>query len=138
MSHVKAGGAVSQTKNMAGKRLGVKRFAGQMVKNGTVLVRQRGTIYHPGKNVKLSKDQSLYAVADGVIAFRHMTGAKRSQFYVDVLVGAKAEVKAVVKAKVKAVEAAPKATKTKAEPKKAVVKKAVAKTAVKKTVKKAK
>lgn len=136
MSHVKAGGGnVNQTKNMSGRRLGIKRFAGQVVINGTILVRQKGTVCHPGKNVKLSKDMSLYAVADGVVSFRRMTGFKRSQYYVDVLpVGAasKPEVKAVAK---KETKVATKAVVKKVSPKKVAVK-AVAPKTTKKVVKK--
>jgi len=85
MSHVKSGGAVAQTKNMVGKRLGVKYYEGESVLNGTILVRQRGSVFHPGKNVKMSKDFSIYAVEDGVVKYRRMGMAKRGQFYVDVI-----------------------------------------------------
>ncbi|GAB4161046.1 MAG: 50S ribosomal protein L27 [Candidatus Dojkabacteria bacterium] len=85
MSKVAAAGSIKISTNVAGKRLGVKKYAGQFVENGNIIVRQRGTVYHPGKNVKLSKDFSIYAVVDGVVAFRRMSGRKRSQFYVDVV-----------------------------------------------------
>ncbi len=86
MSHVKAGGAVKISPNVPGKRLGVKKYAGQEVINGNIIIRQRGTVYHPGKNTKLSNDHSIYAIADGIVSFRRMTGHKRNQYYVDVLV----------------------------------------------------
>lgn len=85
MSHVAAAGSVTIGNNVAGKRLGVKKYAGEQVKVGNILVKQRGTVFHPGKNVKLSKDFSIYAVAEGVVAFRRMSGRKRGQYYVDVL-----------------------------------------------------
>jgi large subunit ribosomal protein L27 len=85
MSHVIAGGATSQTKNMVGKRLGVKKFAGQEVKNGNILVRQRGSVFHAGKNAKMARDFSIYAIADGFVSFRRMTGSKRQQYFMDVL-----------------------------------------------------
>ena len=84
MSHVKGAGSVSMTKNMEGKRLGVKKFGGEAVINGNIILKQRGALYHPGKNVKMGRDHTIYAVADGVVAFRRMTGYKRLQYYVDV------------------------------------------------------
>ncbi len=86
MSHVQAGGSVKISPNVAGKRLGVKKYAGQDVINGNMIIRQRGTVYHPGKNTKLANDHSIYAIADGVVSFRRMTGYKRNQYFVDVLV----------------------------------------------------
>lgn len=85
MSHVKGAGSVAMSKNMEGKRLGVKKFGGQDVINGNIIIKQRGTVYHPGKNVKMGRDHTIYAVADGVVNFRRMTGYKRNQFYVDVV-----------------------------------------------------
>lgn len=85
MSKVAAAGSVTIGNNVAGKRLGVKKYAGQKVIIGNILVKQRGTVFHPGKNVKLSKDFSIYAVADGVVEFRRMSGRKRGQYYVDVI-----------------------------------------------------
>ena len=84
MSKVAAAGSVKISTNVAGKRLGVKKFAGEKVKNGNIIVRQRGSVYHPGKNVKISKDFSIYSVADGEVSFRRMTGHKRGKYYVDV------------------------------------------------------
>jgi large subunit ribosomal protein L27 len=84
MSHVKGAGSVAMSKNMEGKRLGVKKFGGQDVINGNIIIKQRGTVYHPGKNVKMGRDHTIYAVADGIVNFRRMTGYKRNQFYVDV------------------------------------------------------
>lgn len=85
MSHVKGAGSVAMSKNMEGKRLGLKKAGGQEVIIGNIVVKQRGSVYHAGKNVKMGRDHTLYAVADGVVHFRRMTGHKRSQYYVDVL-----------------------------------------------------
>ena len=85
MSHVKGAGSVTISGNVAGKRLGVKKYEGQEVLNGNIIVRQRGSVFHPGENVKMGNDHTLYAVADGVVKFRRMRGFKRNQFYVDVV-----------------------------------------------------
>lgn len=85
MSKVAGAGSVTISGNVAGKRLGVKKYEGEEVLNGNILVKQRGSVFHPGINVKMSKDHSLYAVKDGVVKFRRMTGYKRNQFYVDVI-----------------------------------------------------
>lgn len=69
MAHKKAGGSSRNGRDSAGKRLGVKRFAGQRVKAGNILVRQCGTKIHPGANVGLGKDYTLFAKIDGVVAF---------------------------------------------------------------------
>lgn len=85
MSHVAAAGSISVSKNMAGKRLGVKKFAGEKVKTGNIIVRQRGSVYHAGKNTLISKDYTIHALKDGVVAFRKMSGHKRGKYFVDVL-----------------------------------------------------
>ncbi len=85
MSKVKGASSVNMSANVAGKRLGVKKYAGESVINGNIIVKQRGSVYHPGDNVKMGRDYSIYAIADGTVAFRRMTGYKRNQFYVDVL-----------------------------------------------------
>jgi|UniRef100_A0A7C3SIZ1 large subunit ribosomal protein L27 len=69
MAHKKAGGSSRNGRDSAGKRLGVKRFAGQLVRAGSILVRQCGTKIHPGNNVGLGKDYTLFAKIDGVVAF---------------------------------------------------------------------
>lgn len=84
MSKVAAGGSVKISNNVAGKRLGVKKFAGEVVRNGNIIVKQRGSVYHPGKNTKMSKDFSIYAISDGEVSFRRMTGHKRGKYYIDV------------------------------------------------------
>lgn len=85
MSKTAAAGSVKMSPNVPGKRLGVKLYAGEEVKNGNIIVKQRGTVFHAGKNTKLSRDHSIYAVSDGFVAFRRMSGHKRGQYFVDVL-----------------------------------------------------
>ena len=69
MAHKKAGGSSRNGRDSAGQRLGVKRFGGQSVVSGMILVRQRGTVVHPGQNVGLGKDDTLFALADGKVQF---------------------------------------------------------------------
>ncbi len=70
MAHKKAGGSTSLGRDSISKRLGVKIFGGQAVRVGNVIVRQRGTKYHPGKNVRLGKDDTLYSLKTGVVRFQ--------------------------------------------------------------------
>ena len=69
MAHKKAAGSSRNGRDSVGKRLGVKRFAGQEVTAGSILVRQRGTTFHPGNNVGCGKDYTLFALVDGVVKF---------------------------------------------------------------------
>lgn len=69
MAHKKAGGSSRNGRDSAGRRLGVKRFGGQAVTAGTIIIRQRGTPVHPGRNVGLGKDHTLFALSEGVVAF---------------------------------------------------------------------
>lgn len=69
MAHKKAGGSSKNGRDSIGKRLGVKRFGGQEVAAGSILVRQRGTTIHPGDNVGCGKDYTLFALIDGVVKF---------------------------------------------------------------------
>ncbi len=69
MAHKKAGGSASNLKDSPGKRLGVKLSDGQFAKAGAIIVRQRGTKYHPGKNVKLGKDHTIFALIPGIVKF---------------------------------------------------------------------
>jgi len=85
MSHVAAGATSSNFGNVAGKRLGIKKYAGEEVKAGNIIVKQNGSVYHPGKNTYMSKTYSIHAKTDGVISFRRMSGFKRGQFYIDVI-----------------------------------------------------
>ena len=70
MAHKKAGGSTRNGRDSEAKRLGVKRFGGESVLAGSIIVRQRGTTYHPGKNVGVGKDYTLFALSDGVVEFR--------------------------------------------------------------------
>jgi len=83
MAHKKAGGSTRNGRDSKSKRLGVKMFGGQAVTAGNILVRQRGTRFHPGDNVGCGKDHTLFAKADGVVAFT-VKGPK-SRKYVNVL-----------------------------------------------------
>lgn len=76
MAHTKSAGSTKLGRDSNPKRLGVKAFSGQEVKSGNVLIRQRGTKWHPGLNVRLGRDDTIYALADGVVQFT--TGRKRS------------------------------------------------------------
>ncbi|MCZ8316875.1 50S ribosomal protein L27 [Phreatobacter sp.] len=70
MAHKKAGGSSRNGRDSNAQRLGVKRFGGQQVVSGNILVRQRGTKFHPGTNVGLGKDHTLFATVDGRVEFR--------------------------------------------------------------------
>ncbi len=70
MAHKKGEGSVKNGRDSNSKRLGVKIFGGQAAIAGNIIVRQRGTKYHPGKNVSVGKDFTLFAIADGVVEFR--------------------------------------------------------------------
>ncbi|HMJ93395.1 MAG TPA: 50S ribosomal protein L27 [Allosphingosinicella sp.] len=70
MAHKKAGGSSRNGRDSAGRRLGVKKFGGESVIGGNIIVRQRGTKYYPGTNVGMGKDHTLFALTDGRVAFR--------------------------------------------------------------------
>jgi large subunit ribosomal protein L27 len=69
MAHKKAGGSSRNGRDSAGRRLGVKKFGGQQVLGGNILVRQRGTKFYPGANVGIGKDHTLFALTDGCVRF---------------------------------------------------------------------
>ncbi len=69
MAHKKAGGSSRNGRDSNSQRRGVKRFGGQIVRAGNILVRQLGTVIHPGKNVGLGRDYTLYAMVDGVVTY---------------------------------------------------------------------
>lgn len=73
MAHTKAGGSTRLGRDSQGQRLGVKLYAGERVKIGNILVRQRGSKIRPGLNVRMGKDDTLYAVADGLVKFTQKT-----------------------------------------------------------------
>ena len=78
MAHKKAGGSSRNGRDSAGKRLGVKSFGGEIVVAGNILVRQRGTEYHPGLNVGMGKDHTLFAKANGQLRFRHISKKRQA------------------------------------------------------------
>ncbi|MCG2774740.1 MAG: 50S ribosomal protein L27 [Desulfobacterales bacterium] len=78
MAHKKAGGSSRNGRDSAGQRFGVKRFGGQKVQAGNILVRQRGTKLHPGNNVGLGKDYTIFAKIDGIVAYERF-GKKRKK-----------------------------------------------------------
>jgi large subunit ribosomal protein L27 len=69
MAHKKAGGSTRNGRDSQAKRLGLKKFGGELVKAGNIIVRQRGTRFHPGANVGCGRDHTLFATADGVVKF---------------------------------------------------------------------
>src|ERR1700722_15153619 len=77
MAHKKGGGSSTNGRDSHGQRLGVKRFGGQMVTGGSILIRQRGTRYKPGRNVGRAKDDSLFALIDGIVRFEDRGGRGR-------------------------------------------------------------
>ncbi len=79
MAHKKAGGSTRNGRDSESKRLGVKRFGGEQVIAGNILVRQRGTQFHPGTNVGCGKDHTLFAKADGKVVFERK-GPQSRQF----------------------------------------------------------
>jgi large subunit ribosomal protein L27 len=82
MAHKKGGGSTANNRDSQPKYLGVKRFDGQLVKPGSILVRQRGTRIHPGSNVGCGKDHTLFAEIDGYVKFEwHSKGRKQVSVY---------------------------------------------------------
>jgi large subunit ribosomal protein L27 len=81
MAHKKGLGSTRNGRESESKRLGVKRFGGEVVRAGNILVRQRGTKFWPGRNVGIGRDHTLFALIDGVVSFRKRKGRK----YVEVL-----------------------------------------------------
>jgi large subunit ribosomal protein L27 len=77
MAHKKAGGSSRNGRDSDGKRLGVKKFGGERVLAGNILVRQRGTRWHAGPNVGLGKDHTLFATAEGTVQFKATSGGKQ-------------------------------------------------------------
>jgi len=76
MAHKKAGGSSRNGRDTAGRRLGVKKFGGESVLAGNIIVRQRGTKWHPGTNVSLGKDHTIFALVDGTVTFRTKAGGR--------------------------------------------------------------
>jgi large subunit ribosomal protein L27 len=88
MAHKKAGSSSKNGRDSAGKRLGVKRGDGQLVMAGTIIVRQRGSTFHPGANVGMGRDYTLFATTEGRVRFTHES---RDRKRVSVLAEPKAE-----------------------------------------------
>ena len=87
MAHKKAGGSSRNGRDSAGRRLGVKKFGGETVLAGNIVMRQRGTKVHPGDNVGMGKDHTLFALIEGQVSFREKLGGK---MFVNVVPMAKA------------------------------------------------
>ena len=84
MAHKKGGGSSKNGRDSQSKRLGVKVYGGQKVISGNIIVRQRGTHIHPGNNVGIGTDDTLFALIDGKVKFEHITGGrKRVSVYAD-------------------------------------------------------
>lgn len=77
MAHKKGTGSTRNGRDSNSKRLGVKRFGGQVVKAGSILVRQRGTRFHPGNNVGRGGDDTLFALIDGIVTFEHKDKSRK-------------------------------------------------------------
>ena len=76
MAHKKAGGSSRNGRDSAGRRLGVKKYGGERVRAGNIIVRQRGTRFHPGAGVGIGKDHTLFALSDGQVVFRTKSGGR--------------------------------------------------------------
>jgi large subunit ribosomal protein L27 len=81
MAHKKAGGSSRNGRDSSGQRLGVKIYGGQVIKSGTIIMRQHGTKIHPGKNVGIGRDNTLFALIDGVVKFDVAGDKKRANVY---------------------------------------------------------
>lgn len=81
MAHKKGVGSSRNGRDSNAQRLGVKRFGGQYVVAGNIIVRQRGTRYHPGRNVKRGRDDTLFALADGLVKFERSGGRQKVGVY---------------------------------------------------------
>ncbi len=82
MAHKKAGGSTRNGRDSVSKRLGVKRFGGEIVQAGNILVRQRGTKFHAGENVRMGKDHTLFATSHGRVQFMTKGALKRKHVFV--------------------------------------------------------
>ncbi len=76
MAHKKAGGSSRNGRDSAGRRLGVKKYGGEAVVPGNIIIRQRGTKFHPGDNVGLGTDPTIFAQVEGRVAFRRSSGGR--------------------------------------------------------------
>ncbi len=76
MAHKKAGGSSRNGRDSAGRRLGVKKYGGEIVVPGNIIIRQRGTKFHPGRNVGLGRDHTIFALLEGQVAFQRKAGGR--------------------------------------------------------------
>jgi large subunit ribosomal protein L27 len=84
MAHKKGGGSTKNGRDSESKRLGVKKFGGESVTTGNIIVRQKGTKFHPGNNVGMGKDYTLFALTDGVVKFEpHRRDRKQVSVYAE-------------------------------------------------------
>ena len=123
MAHKKGMGSTRNGRESESKRLGVKIFGGQVVRAGNILVRQRGTKFHPGRNVGIGKDHTLFALSEGIVVFRKRQGNRKFVSVVDEaiyteLLSGKDMQQATLDAKAKSKGSAKKAPAKKAAPKK--------------------
>jgi len=81
MAHKKGGGSSRNGRDSQSQRLGVKRFGGEKVRSGNIIIRQHGTKFHPGENVGLGRDYTLFATADGFVKFERRRGRKVVSVY---------------------------------------------------------
>jgi large subunit ribosomal protein L27 len=81
MAHKKGGGSSRNGRDSQSKRLGVKRFGGEQVISGNIIIRQRGTKFHPGENVGIGRDHTIYATAEGFVKFESRNGRKLISVY---------------------------------------------------------
>lgn len=81
MAHKKAGGSSRNGRDSSGQRLGVKIYGGQAIKSGSIIMRQHGTKIHPGKNVGIGRDNTLFALIDGIVKFDVAGDKKRANVY---------------------------------------------------------
>jgi len=77
MAHKKGGGSTRNGRDSNSQRLGVKRYGGQLVRAGNIIVRQRGTQFHPGNNVGIGNDHTLFALEDGIVNFEHINRKRK-------------------------------------------------------------
>jgi len=81
MAHKKAGGSSRNGRDSSGQRLGVKIYGGQTVKAGNIIIRQHGTKIHPGNNVGIGRDNTLFALSDGIVKYEYKKDKKRVNVY---------------------------------------------------------
>ena len=84
MAHKKGGGSSRNGRDSAGQRLGVKRYGGEKVSAGSIIIRQHGTMFHPGQNVGLGRDFTIYATIEGFVKFESRDGRKLISVYPEV------------------------------------------------------